>query len=139
MHDCLSLGILVVDHLCDPIPHAPSPGELVVVDRLPLGIGGCAANVAVDLAQLGVRVRTLGCVGRDPLGQFLIDSLRAAGAGVDDILQIESAETSSTLIINVQGQDRRFIHSAGAMPRCGSSKFRSNRCWPPRCFMSAGI
>jgi hypothetical protein len=28
--DCLSVGILVADHLCDPIDHLPAAGELVI-------------------------------------------------------------------------------------------------------------
>jgi hypothetical protein len=66
--DCFSAGILVADHLCAPIDHLPAAGELVLTDDLPLQIGGCAANTAIDLARLGVRVGILGCVGQDPSG-----------------------------------------------------------------------
>ena len=45
----LCAGILVVDHLCTPIARLPREGELVLADRLPLAVGGCAANVAIDL------------------------------------------------------------------------------------------
>ncbi|MEX0978524.1 MAG: hypothetical protein WDZ48_06715, partial [Pirellulales bacterium] len=50
--DCLSVGILVADHLCDPIDRVPAAGELILCPRLPLAIGGCASNVAIDLARL---------------------------------------------------------------------------------------
>lgn len=112
--DCLSVGILVADHLCDPIEHFPAAGELVISPRLPLAIGGCAANVAIDLKRLGARVGVVGCVGRDAFGQFVIDELSAAGIEVDDVRQTSDAETSGTLIINVRGEDRRFIHAPGA-------------------------
>ncbi len=112
--DCLSVGILVADHLCDPIDKVPAAGELVICPRLPLSIGGCASNVAVDLARLGVRVGVVGCVGQDYFGRFIIDTLSAAGVDVRDIRQLAGAETSGTLIINVRGEDRRFIHAVGA-------------------------
>lgn len=112
--DCLSVGILVADHLCDPIEHAPVAGELVLCPRLSLSIGGCAANVAIDLARLGVSVGVVGCVGQDYFGRFILDTLAAAGIGTDDVRQLPDAETSGTLIINVRGEDRRFIHSPGA-------------------------
>jgi sugar/nucleoside kinase (ribokinase family) len=112
--ECLSVGVLVADHLCEPISHLPVEGELVLAERLPLSIGGCASNVAIDLARLGVNVGVVGCVGPDAFGQFIIETLRSAGADVQDILPIEGSETSSSLVINVQGQDRRFIHAAGA-------------------------
>jgi sugar/nucleoside kinase (ribokinase family) len=115
--DCLSVGILVADHLCDPIERVPAAGELVLSPRLPLAIGGCAANVAIDLARLGARVGVVGCVGEDYFGRFVIETLAAAGVHVGDIRALADTETSGTLIINVRGEDRRFIHSAGANAR----------------------
>ncbi len=115
--ECLSVGILVADHLCDPIDHVPAAGELVLSKRLPLATGGCAANVGVDLARLGVNVGVVGCVGRDAFGRFMIDELAAAGAGVEHIRQLDGEETSGTLIINVSGEDRRFVHCVGANAR----------------------
>lgn len=115
--ECLSVGILVADHLCDPIDHSPAAGELVISPRLPLALGGCAANVGIDLARLGVRVGVVGCVGQDAFGRFLIDELAAGDLDVAGIRQLADAETSGTLIINVRGEDRRFIHSPGANAR----------------------
>ena len=112
--DCLSVGILVADHLCDPIDKFPAAGELVISPRLPLSIGGCASNVAVDLTRLGVQAGVVGCVGQDYFGRFIIDTLAAAGIDVRDIRQLTDIETSGTLIINVRGEDRRFIHAPGA-------------------------
>ncbi len=112
--DCLSVGILVADHLCDPIQHFPAAGELVISSHLPLALGGCAANVGIDLTRLGVRTGVVGCVGQDAFGRFIIDELRHADVDVQGIRQRSGAETSGTLIINVQGEDRRFIHCPGA-------------------------
>ncbi len=112
--DCLSAGILVADHLCSPIPQLPQAGELVLADALPLQIGGCAANVGMDLARLDVRVAILGCVGEDVFGQFISDTLARQGIGTEHIRVVPGVGTSGTLIINVAGQDRRFIHTIGA-------------------------
>jgi sugar/nucleoside kinase (ribokinase family) len=111
---CLSAGILVVDHLSTPIARVPRAGELILCDRLPLAVGGCASNVAIDLARVGVGVGVVGCVGRDPFGQFLIDRLSAAGVETSGVQMLDEVGTSGTLIINVAGEDRRFIHAAGA-------------------------
>lgn len=112
--DCLSVGILVADHLCAPIRHVPAAGELVLADRLPLTIGGCASNVAMDLHRLGASVGVVGCVGQDVFGQFIIDSLMNAGIDAAGIRRTPGVETSGTLILNVAGEDRRFIHAVGA-------------------------
>ena len=49
--DVLCAGIIVADHVCTPIAHLPAAGELVMAERILLTIGGCAANVAVDLGR----------------------------------------------------------------------------------------
>lgn len=112
--DCLSVGVLVADHLCTPIDHLPKAGELVLASELPLAIGGCAANVGIDLARLGLKVQVAGCVGSDAFGRFILDTLSEAGVGTHAIRESSKRQTSGTLIINVEGEDRRFIHNMGA-------------------------
>jgi sugar/nucleoside kinase (ribokinase family) len=112
--DCLALGVIVVDHLCTPLPRLPHPGELLLVDDLPLSIGGCAANAAVDLVRVGVNVAAMGCVGNDPFGDYAVDFLARAGVRTDAIGRTSETCTAASLIINVVGQDRRFIHTRGA-------------------------
>ncbi|MBL8797255.1 MAG: carbohydrate kinase family protein [Planctomycetia bacterium] len=112
--DVLCAGIVVADHVCMPIDHLPAAGELVMTDRMLLTIGGCAANAAVDLTKMGVRAAVVGRVGNDVFGKVVADLLREAGVDVSLMQFSEAAQTSQTLIVNVQGQDRRFIHTFGA-------------------------
>lgn len=112
--DCLSVGILVADHLCAPIARVPKAGELILAESLPLCPGGCALNAAVDLAKVGVQVGVIGCVGDDTFGSYLIDVLDRAGADTSGIRRDSKVETSGSLIINVHGEDRRYIHAIGA-------------------------
>lgn len=113
-YDCLCAGIVVADHVCEPVDHVPAAGELVLTARMDLAIGGCAANVAVDLARLGRRVALSAAVGRDLFGRFVRETLTAAGVDCGHLRESAARETSGTLIINARGQDRRFIHSVGA-------------------------
>jgi len=112
--DCLSVGLLVADHLSTPISHLPRPGELVLADALPLAIGGCAANAAIDLRRVGVDVGVIGCVGEDSFGRFVIETLAGHGISTSGVQSVPGVGTSGTLIINVKGEDRRFIHTVGA-------------------------
>ncbi len=112
--DVLCAGIVVADHICTPISHLPKAGELVLADRLLLTIGGCAANVAVDLVKLGVRATVLGRVGDDVFGRAVADMLRGQGVDVSGLQTSPGVDTSQTLIVNVKGEDRRFIHTFGA-------------------------
>lgn len=112
--DVLCAGIVVADHLSSPISHLPAPGELVLADQLVLAIGGCAANVAVDLVKQGIQATVAGRVGGDVFGRVVSDMLRDAGVDVAGLQVTPGVDTSQTLIVNVAGQDRRFIHTFGA-------------------------
>jgi len=110
----LCAGIVVADHVGSPISHLPDAGELVLADQLVLTIGGCAANVAVDLVKLGVPACVVGCVGDDVFGRVVAEMLRERNADVSGLRIKPGLDTSQTHIVNVKGQDRRFIHTFGA-------------------------
>jgi sugar/nucleoside kinase (ribokinase family) len=112
--EVLSTGIIVADHVCAPVSHVPAPGELVMADSMLLTIGGCAANAAVDLVKMGIQTAVVGRVGADIFGRVVADLLRETGVDVSALHTSTTAETSQTLIVNVRGQDRRFIHLFGA-------------------------
>jgi sugar/nucleoside kinase (ribokinase family) len=107
-------GLVVADHLCPPLDHLPRAGELVTVDELVLNIGGGAANTAVDLAHLGVNAKIRARVGNDIFGRFATETLKAFNVDTNALKIDPELATSQTLIVNVRGQDRRFIHCVGA-------------------------
>src|SRR3954468_24093268 len=96
----LCAGIVVADHVSSPISHLPAAGELVLADQLILTIGGCAANVAVDLVKLGVPACVAGCVGDDVFGRVVADMLRERQVDVSGLLIKDGMDTSQTLIVN---------------------------------------
>jgi sugar/nucleoside kinase (ribokinase family) len=112
--DVLCAGIVVADHVCTPIAHLPAAGELVLADRIMLTIGGCAANVAVDLARMEVAAAVVGRVGGDSFGRMVAEMLQQSCVDISALRISPRADTSQTLIVNVQGEDRRFIHTFGA-------------------------
>jgi sugar/nucleoside kinase (ribokinase family) len=115
--DILCAGIIVADHVSSPITHLPGAGELVLADQLVLTIGGCAANVAVDLVKQNVAAAVVGRVGADVFGRVVAEMLREAQVDVSALVVTPAVDTSQTLIVNVKGQDRRFIHTFGANGR----------------------
>ncbi|MDH7485320.1 MAG: sugar kinase [Anaerolineae bacterium] len=112
--DAVCLGILVADMFSPPLPEPPAPGQLVVVDDLPLDAGGCAVNTGVSLTRLGARVALIGKVGNDVFGDFIIGLMREKGLDTSGIRRSATLPTSRTMVIPVFGQDRRFIHTFGA-------------------------
>lgn len=112
--DVLCAGIVVADHVCSPVSHLPKPGELVLASHFLLTIGGCAANVAVDLVRMGNRASVVGKVGSDAFGRIVTDLLLEQSVAVTWLQVCQGTDTSQTMIVNVKGEDRRFIHSFGA-------------------------
>ncbi len=110
----LCAGIIVLDYGCSPIQHFPIEGELIATEGMALTIGGCASNVGVDLAKMGVSSQILGKVGEDDFGNLIAHKLKQTGADCSKIIKTKHLPTSQSLVINVQGQDRRFIHMIGA-------------------------
>src|SRR5437660_4194536 len=90
----LCAGIVVADHICTPISHLPAAGELVMADRLLLTIGGCAANVAVDLARMEVHAAVVGRIGGDGFGRIVADMLREQGVDITALQVSPQADTS---------------------------------------------
>lgn len=86
-----------------------------VVDLLPEGEthllkcpGGAPANVAVGIARLGGHSAFIGCVGDDPFGEFLQQTLRDEQVNIDWMYRAPGERTSTVLVsLDAQGE-RQF-------------------------------
>lgn len=112
--DILCAGLVVADFVGAPIAAIPDSGRLIKTPRIDMAIGGCAANTAIDLSKLDARVGIVGLVGADAMGRFSREALEREQVRCDYLGVSETTQTSATLIVNVQGEDRRFIHAVGA-------------------------
>ncbi len=75
------------------------------VRRFSRYLGGSSANIAVGLARLGMRTGILGCVGRDPLGDFLTGFLQAEGVETRYLRALEGY-LSSLCLAEISPPDR---------------------------------
>ncbi len=107
-------GILVADVFLPPLAHFPRPGELMVTEDFLFQPGGCAANTALDLARLGVSAGVRGTVGADVFGDLVKSQLGDRGIDVAGVARTDLVGTSKTVILDVPGDDRRYIHTIGA-------------------------
>jgi sugar/nucleoside kinase (ribokinase family) len=112
--DVVCVGILVADIFASPIDSLPAAGELRLVERYLMTTGGCAANTAVCLRRLGREVRVVGKVGEDLFGDFVKKDLEHVGVDTSALRRSSTHPTSSTYVVNVRGEDRRFFHTIGA-------------------------
>lgn len=113
-NDVVCAGILVADHVCTPMDRLPGEGHLVAVEAMYLLTGGCAANVAVNVAKQQIGVSVVGKVGDDYWGRFVREDLSGRGVDTRHVAVSAHAQTSQTMILLCKGQDRRFVHTFGA-------------------------
>jgi sugar/nucleoside kinase (ribokinase family) len=107
-------GILVADLFVPPLERLPIGGDLVVTEDFLVQPGGCAANIAISLAKLGVSVSVVGKVGMDIFGDAIERDLQTSGVRTDALRRSSTHGTSKTVILPVIGEDRRYIHTIGA-------------------------
>src|SRR5215471_16199103 len=112
--DVACLGILVADIFANPIDSLPAAGQISLTEGFVLGAGGCATNTAACLSRLGRQVKVLGKVGSDFFGDFVLKDLKRLGADTSGVLRSQTHQTSGTMILNVKGEDRRYVHWIGA-------------------------
>lgn len=113
-------GILVSDLFCGPMAALPREGELLAVPAMTISAGGCAANVAIDLALQGLSVDIAGCVGTDPSAAPLLAELERYGVGCGRVTRATELPTSKTVILVIEHEDRRYIHTFGANAAFGA-------------------
>jgi sugar/nucleoside kinase (ribokinase family) len=63
---------------------------------------------------MGLAPAVVGRVGGDVFGRVVAEMLREQRVDVSALLVSPGCDTSQTLIVNVAGEDRRFIHTFGA-------------------------
>ena len=112
------LPFVVADHLCLDLTPAltdglPRPGGLAEAGILHFACGGAVANVGSALWRLGCRVRLIGLVGDDRLGEIAIQLLQPLG-NQPGIRIAPGQSTSYSIVLAPEGCDRAFLHCPGA-------------------------
>ena len=90
--DVVCMGRVAVDLYCEQI-HSP----LTDGQTFRKYLGGCAGNIAVGSARLGLKSAMLSCVGTDAMGQFLKQQL--VTEGVDTRWLAETPDHLTGLVI----------------------------------------
>src|SRR5687768_15791382 len=108
------VGILCVDALGKPVDNLPEKGKLMLVDNISLQIGGCAANVSISLAKIGLQSSVIGRIGNDKLGEILLDTLKTEKIEVKGLKIDASVSTSASLVMISNDSERSIVHSMGS-------------------------
>ena len=117
MSTVFTVGLHVVDMLGRPVVDIPAGQNVAMLEEIRICIAGTAAATAVDLARLGVPVRTFGCVGNDLLGTVIINQMSREGVDVGGLRVVDDAPTSSTILPIRPNGDRPALHVIGSTAR----------------------
>ena len=94
--------------LVDMVPTRSGVG-LAEAETFVKAAGGAPANVAVGLARLGVSSGFIGCVGDDPFGRFLADTLASEGVSTAGLRVTKEAPTALAVVSLGADGDRDFV------------------------------
>jgi ribokinase len=113
MPDVLALGDINID-INARLPEYPQRGENAVALTTTHHVGGSAANTALGLALMGVKVSLIARLGLDPWGSMALHRLREAGVDVSNVQQDATANTGLIYIAVTPDGERTMMSDRGA-------------------------
>lgn len=99
----LCFGEALIDFLAEP-----EGGDSLAPRRFLRYAGGAPANAAVAVARLGGEAAFAGMLARDMFGDFLLESLQAAGVDTACVVRTDAAPTALAFVALDAGGERRF-------------------------------
>jgi len=110
MIDVTSIGDVNVDILTEPIDEI-GENEQKIVEEIKIKVGGGAANFAIWLNNLGMKVRLIGLIGNDYFGNFIKEQLEQTGLNLK--LKTISERTGITFGIQFRDGSKKLITYRG--------------------------
>lgn len=95
-------------------PRLPKPGETLAGHAFAQVAGGKGGNQAVAASRLGAQVAMIGCVGDDPNGVILKQSLEAEGIDCSALATSADASTGVALIVVDDASQNAIVIVAGS-------------------------
>ena len=113
--------VVVAGHIClDVIPIFSKnvellPGRLYEVAGPTMATGGAVSNTGLALHILGIESKLMGKVGEDSFGNSILEIIKGIAPGLEKNFKVDpGSETSYSVVINIPGIDRIFLHNPGA-------------------------
>lgn len=110
----VTLGTHIVDVLARPVTAIPDGQDTALVEQIRLTAAGSAAGTAVALAKLGNDVVSLGAIGDDELGDFLVAVMTRHGVDVSRLARRSADQTSASILPIRPDGGRPSFHVPGA-------------------------
>jgi sugar/nucleoside kinase (ribokinase family) len=113
----VTLGAHIVDALGHPVTDIPAGQGRRILEEIRITAAGTAAGTSVDLAKLGVAVRSIGALGSDSLGTFLVEELRRHGVDTRGLVRLTGVQTGASILPIRPNGDRPALTVRGANAR----------------------
>ncbi|NAS26195.1 carbohydrate kinase family protein [Herbidospora sp. NEAU-GS84] len=110
----VTLGVHIVDVLARPVESIPAGQDTHLVEQVRITAAGAAAGTAVVLARLGLPVTSLGAVGDDELGDFLLMVMNRHGVDVSKVTRKPGEQTAASILPIRPDGGRPSFHVPGA-------------------------
>ncbi|WP_299956786.1 carbohydrate kinase family protein [uncultured Roseobacter sp.] len=98
MHDLSAVGFVVLDTLCAHADAMPPKGGATFVRQMTMTVAGTAGATALDCAMLGLDVQVATELGHDPMGEWLLSAMTAAGIDTGLISRNRDVQTAMSML-----------------------------------------
>ena len=112
--DYSSMGFYTCDCLGWPVSRLPDGGDTLLIEEMTLAVSGAAGAAAVAGASVGLSTRAVGGVGRDPMGDWVLDRLRHFEIDTEHVSRHDGVPTSSSIVLTRADGSRPALHVKGA-------------------------
>jgi sugar/nucleoside kinase (ribokinase family) len=110
----IALGVHVVDVLVRPVEQIPTGQGGQLVEEIRITPAGPAGGTAVTLAKLGAEVRSAGAIGKDELGDVMIELLGRFDVDASLLIRRGDVQTSASVLPIRPDGSRPAFHVVGA-------------------------
>lgn len=112
----IAVGNWLVDFV-KVIEKYPAPGNLTTIESVEIGLGGCAHNIAVNLAKMQTElpIFAVGCIGDDANGEYVMREIKANNIDATYMTVMKGVATAYTdVMVEKGGASRTYFHCRGA-------------------------
>ena len=96
------------------VKNLPKAGETIACSEITKASGGKGANQAGACARLGAEVTFLCQVGKDEIGQMVLNELGEAGVNVSKVKALEGVASGQAYIFSLPGGENSIVIHGGA-------------------------
>lgn len=112
--DYASVGFYTFDCLGWPFTTVPPGGGCYNIDELTIAVSGAAGTAAIAAAKMGLKTLAVGGVGKDMMGDWVLQRLQHFGVDASSMQSRPGWKTSSSIVLTRADGSRPALHMKGA-------------------------